>query len=350
MDMQYFSVKLIEWYDEHRRDLPWRNTTDPYKIWLSEIILQQTRVNQGLPYYLRFTETFPDVFALASATEQQVLRLWQGLGYYTRARNLHKCYVVADFEGNFPVRYDDLLTLPGIGEYTAAAIASFCAKEKVAVLDGNVFRVLSRLFGETTPINSPEGKKTFSALANKLLSEISPDKHNQAMMEFGATWCTPKLPKCDECIFNKECFAYKNKEQDALPVKIRAKKSTKRYFNYFVVKKGKTILMKKREHKDIWNGLFDFYLVETSKPVKPLTLIAKDDFLKNRSSGENATVSAEYKHVLSHQTIISTFVVVNDESGSAVREESLKYYSLKKIGDLPKPVLISRFLKDYDLL
>ena len=197
MDKRYFSEKIVEWYHENKRNLPWRKTQEPYKIWLSEVILQQTRVVQGLPYYERFVSAYPTVTALAKAPEQEVMRLWQGLGYYTRARNLHKCAktIVSAFRGKFPTSFEELKRLPGVGDYTAAAIASIAYKEPVAVVDGNVFRVLSRLFGIDTPINTPVGKKLFSQIANDLILREHPDIHNQAMMEFGATFCTPKNPK-----------------------------------------------------------------------------------------------------------------------------------------------------------
>lgn len=353
MDRRYFSEKVAEWYDEHKRDLPWRSTRDPYKIWLSEIILQQTRVIQGLPYYLRFIEKYPDVFSLASASEQDILRLWQGLGYYTRARNLHKCakHVVSHLNGVFPDKYADLIALPGIGEYTAAAIASFSSKECVAVVDGNVFRVLSRIFGMATPINSSEGKKIFNEAANQLISRENPDLFNQGLMEFGALWCTPRQPKCETCPLKKNCIAFRDNLQEVLPVKLKTKKSRKRYFYYFVFKKGKSLLMKKRSEKDIWNGLYDFYLVEKNRTVKPNTLLQEDEFLKTIKMTSEPETSQSYKHVLSHQTIITKFIMIDGTLPLPLAEEdSLKYYSLNKIHDLPKPVLISRFLEDYNFL
>jgi A/G-specific adenine glycosylase len=353
MGYRYFSEKVVEWYMDHKRDLPWRSTKDPYKIWLSEIILQQTRVNQGLPYYLRFIERFPDVFSLASASEQEILRIWQGLGYYSRARNLHKCAkeVVSSYNGKFPIRSSELLTLPGIGEYTAAAIASFSAKEVVPVVDGNVFRVLSRVFGESIEINRPSGKKFFLTLAAKLIHQTAPDIYNQALMEFGATWCTPRLPKCDDCIFFKDCIARRKNLQHLLPVKIKSKKAKKRYFYYFVVRRGNSLLMKKRGPGDIWQGLFDFYLVEKKKAVKAEKILSEISFLKSGARSLEIETSHTYKHILSHQTIISTFTVLNEELAiSIVEDENLEYYSIKKIHDLPKPVLISRFLEDYNFL
>src|SRR5687768_10822903 len=270
MDNRYFSDKVAEWYKTNKRDLPWRETKDPYKIWLSEIILQQTRVNQGMPYYYKFIETFPTVHDLACASEQSVLRLWQGLGYYTRARNLHKCakVVASRFNGEFPNNYKDLLQLPGVGEYTAAAIASFSFNEPVAVLDGNVFRMLSRYFGIEVEINTLEGKRIFSKLANELIHKKRPDLHNQAFMEFGALHCVPKNPPCSTCAFQATCYASLHGRQTELPRKMKKKAARKRYFYYLVFRQGDTLLMQKRTAKDIWHGLFDFHLIEKNKPIK----------------------------------------------------------------------------------
>jgi A/G-specific adenine glycosylase len=353
MDKRYFSDKVVKWYESNKRELPWRETRDPYKIWLSEIILQQTRVNQGLPYYLKFVEKFPDVAALAIASQQEVLRLWQGLGYYTRARNLHKCAqeVVNTCGGVFPENFASLRKLSGIGDYTAAAIASIVFKEKVAVVDGNVFRVLSRIFGIEKAINSPEGKKVFTLLANELINNNRPDLHNQAMMEFGALYCTPKNPECSVCVFGPTCVAARNNMQHLLPVKVKPKASRKRYFYYFVIQKGKTLLMKKREEKDIWQGLFDFFLVEKSKPEKIENLIAQVNAVnKVNIHNDSIEVSSSYKHILTHQIILSKFILVKKIQSGNLGKERFKFYSVKKIADLPKPVLISRFLTDYQLL
>lgn len=354
MDKRYFSDKVVKWYENNKRDLPWRHTNDPYKIWLSEIILQQTRVNQGLPYYKRFIEKFPDVNALAYASEQEVLRLWQGLGYYSRARNLHKCAreVVSDHNAVFPTSFASLKKLCGIGEYTAAAIASFSFKEPVAVVDGNVFRVLSRVFGIDKVINSPDGKKTFTDLANELISWDQPDLHNQAIMEFGALFCTPKNPQCRQCIFISDCVAARNGIQHLLPVKNKAKAPTKRYFYYFVVRKGDTLWMKKREQKDIWNGLFDFFLIEKNKPTRIEKIV--DQWNQQNETATNiddVKVSGTYKNILSHQIIVTKFILISREQlNGAFVNEPMQRYSLKKISELPKPVLINRFLNDYQLL
>lgn len=352
MDSRYFSKKVVQWYEKNRRDLPWRETKDPYRIWLSEIILQQTRVNQGLPYYLKFAETFPTIFDLAAAPEQKVLRLWQGLGYYTRARNLHTCAkeVVARYNGNFPKTFDELKTLPGIGDYTAAAVASISFGQSVAVVDGNVFRVLARIFGIETPINTPDGKRIFNKLANQLVPKMNPDVHNQAMMEFGARLCTPRNPLCEICPFQADCFAYKNSLQHVLPVKLQLKKARKRYFYYFVLQKGKSFLMKRREEKDIWHGLYDFVLVETKRPFDPVKIFAQHESLKKFSKGKLSEISGMYKHILSHQLIYSRFIQVMLPQGVVLNGSGLKFYSLKKVEELPKPVLISKFLSDYELL
>jgi A/G-specific adenine glycosylase len=351
MDKRYFSDKIVKWYENNRRTLPWRDSRDPYKIWLSEIILQQTRVSQGLPYYLKFIETYPNVTALASAPEQEVLRIWQGLGYYTRARNLHKCAkaIVAEHRGEFPRSYEALLTLPGIGEYTAAAIASIAFKQPVAVVDGNVFRVLSRIFGIDTPINSPDGKRIFTEKANALISAAHPDQHNQAVMEFGALFCTPKNPQCEHCVFQKSCFAFTGKLQDQLPVKMKLKASRKRYFYYIVIEHKEALLMKKREQRDIWLGLFDFHLVEKTKPVKAEKILQEEHVKEMVGKGE-VTVSKSYKHILTHQTIFSRFIIVKSERKFNPDKKSHSFYSLQEITRLPKPVLVSRFLSDHYVL
>jgi A/G-specific adenine glycosylase len=343
-----FSKKLLSWYTENKRSLPWRDTKDPYKIWLSEIILQQTRVAQGLPYYLKFVEHFPTVFSLAKAKEQDVLRLWQGLGYYSRARNLHHCAkeVVEKFQGRFPDNFQDLQKLRGIGSYTAAAIASISFHEPVAVVDGNVFRVLSRVFGIDKDISDPKTKNFFFDLGNELISREHPDEFNQAIMEFGATHCLPKNPLCGECVFKKQCVANARDLQSVLPVKSKRQKVRKRYFYYFVIRKGNSILMRKREEKDIWQGLFDFYLAETTKPKNiDNVLIENGVFQKSE-----VIVSKPYKHILSHQHLLARFISGNSSMISSTKLKDYKYYSLNEIRKLPKPALILQYLKDEGIL
>ena len=352
MDKRYFPDKIVKWYLTNKRNLPWRESADPYKIWLSEIILQQTRVIQGLPYYERFVEKYPTVTALASASEQEVLRLWQGLGYYTRARNLHKCakVVVEKYQRKFPDEYNLLLTLPGIGEYTAAAIASIAFREPVAVVDGNVFRVLSRVFGIDTPINSPEGKKIFASLAAELVDKTRPDLYNQAVMEFGALFCTPANPQCDTCIFQKNCFAFDRKMQSQLPVKLKAKKSRKRYFYYVVMEHEKSLLMKKRDQKDIWLGLFDFHLIEKKRPVKTEKILEEVPLKSIIKKAGSVRISKNYKHILTHQTIFSRFIIIKNGKRPTSLAQNHAFYSMKQIAKLPKPVLVSRFLSDHYVL
>jgi A/G-specific adenine glycosylase len=352
MGKRYFSDKIVKWYLENRRPLPWRDTLDPYHIWLSEVILQQTRVAQGLPYYQRFIETFPTVKHLADAEEQKVLRLWQGLGYYSRARNLHKCarVISADYGGKFPRTSRELQALPGIGSYTAAAIASFCFGEPVAVVDGNVYRILSRIFGLHQPINSTMGKTAFAELANELITPKQPAHHNQAVMEFGATFCTPLKPRCDECPFQSSCVAYNQNLISQLPVKTPAKKARRRYFFYVVLEKQGSFLMRKRAAKDIWQGLFDFLLIEKNRPVKIEKLLAEDTCKKWVNKAMDAQVSKSYKHILSHQTIHCRFIHVKVDRSFTLVEEGLSFYSRREIAELPKPVLISRFLEEREAL
>jgi len=348
-----FSNKIIEWYKEHKRDLPWRHTRDPYKIWLSEIILQQTRIAQGLPYYLRFIEAFPDVVALANAREDVILRLWQGLGYYSRARNLHACAkkIRDEHAGKFPTTYHQLLKLPGIGNYTAAAIASIAFSEPVAVVDGNVFRVLARVFGIDADISSNEGKVFFFKKANELIDRKQPELFNQAVMEFGALHCTPQKPKCEECVFNRTCVANRQSLQSMLPVKIRKTSIRKRHFTYIIAEYRGKLLMRKRGAGDIWNGLYDFLLVENKKAIKAESVLKEIALLKDQKLHG---VSVLFKHVLSHQHLLTRFVWIKvdktAEVKSLMKQHALNFYSKEEISHLPKPVLITRYLHQTNYL
>jgi A/G-specific adenine glycosylase len=349
MDKRLFSKKIIDWYEQNKRNLPWRTTKDPYKIWLSEIILQQTRIAQGLPYYQTFVKNFPDVKSLAAAKPDKVLRLWQGLGYYSRARNLHACakQVVKNLNGKFPSSFEELKKLPGIGDYTAAAIASISFREPVAVVDGNVFRVLARVFGIDKDIASTEGKKYFFKIANELIPTDTPDIFNQAVMEFGALHCTPQNPKCETCPFEKSCFANTKEMQKLLPVKTPKQKVRKRYFNYLVIEHDGKLLMRKRIAGDIWNGLYDFHLVETKKSITSSKILNQDSVLEKLVIKD---VSILYKHILSHQHLITRFIMCAVETQkplqSLLKEGSLKFYSKSQVEKLPKPILVNRFLKD----
>jgi len=353
MSTNNFSKKIIDWYEENKRSLPWRLTRDPYKVWLSEIILQQTRIAQGLPYYLNFEKNFPDVKSLARAPQDKVLRLWQGLGYYSRARNLHACAkkIVTDYNGQFPTSYKELIKLPGIGSYTAAAIASFSFQESVAVVDGNVFRVLARVFGIDKDIASSEGKKYFFEKANELIYHDQPDAFNQAVMEFGALHCTPQNPKCESCPFINSCIANQRNLQKLLPVKSPKQKVKKRYFTYLVINYEEKVLMRKRKPGDIWNGLYDFYLIESRMHQRLESLIESRKELANIIVDE---VSSNYKHILSHQQLNTRFVLCSAKTEKVIqtllKNGDLKFYSKKQIEKLPKPILINRFLKESGVL
>ena len=305
--MDFFNAAIHSWYSLFKRDLPWRNTRDPYFIWLSEIILQQTRINQGLSYYIRFSEEFPTISHLATASEDQILKLWQGLGYYSRARNLHFTakYIFENRQGIFPNDYHSIRSLKGIGDYTAAAIASISFNLEFPVVDGNVFRVLSRFFGISEPIDTSTGKKAFYYLAKEIIKGTDPGMHNQALMEFGALQCIPVNPDCQQCPLNERCFAFSTNRISELPVKQNKNKHRDRYFNYLVIIGKNRIWMRKRVEKDIWKNLFEFPLVETNEETEIETLIVKDDFRNivqlNQLVIEN--VSNWKIHILSHQRI-----------------------------------------------
>lgn len=334
---------IIAWYSTNKRSLPWRDTNNPYKIWLSEIILQQTKVDQGLPYYYHFIETFPTVFDLANAKEEDVLKLWQGLGYYSRARNLHySAKVIANtYHGNFPSSYKEILSLKGIGEYTAAAIASFAYNQPHAVVDGNVYRVLSRIFDIETPIDSSEGKRIFQKLADDVLIKDKPALHNQAIMEFGAMQCTPTQPNCNECIVHSFCFAYKNNTIAQRPVKAKKTKVTVRYFYYFIFLRDNTLFIKKRESNDIWKGLYDFPLYESATPIETNELLAQFTL-----SPSNLIHSYSTKHILSHQRINATFFVLNNYPKQNIVNEDCILITLENLHLYPIPRIIDRYLKE----
>ena len=341
-----FTNLLIEWYLQKKRDLPWRNTTNPYPIWLSEIILQQTRVAQGMPYFYAFLESFPTIKELAIADEQQVLKLWQGLGYYSRARNLHQTaqYIANELDGVFPNSYAGLIQLKGIGEYTAAAIASFAYNEPVPVVDGNVFRVVSRYFGIESDISTGKTKKEFTALAAELLSKEQPALFNQAIMEFGAMHCTPKNPDCENCIFNSSCVALQKGLVGQLPFKSKKIKIRKRYFNYIVLqdKKGNTKIQQ-RTDKGIWHNLYEFPLFETTQEEGFETIAP---LIKNDTDFGDSVVSIQEAnpisliHKLSHQHLYIKFwkVTVNNTLTDGVNPEQLRTF--------PFPIVIHNFIEE----
>lgn len=336
-----FANSLTSWYLTYKRDLPWRATENPYFIWLSEIMLQQTRVAQGLPYFLAFVEAFPTVFDLASANEQKVLRLWQGLGYYSRARNLHKTaqFVAFELGGEFPSNYKQLLALKGVGDYTAAAIASFAFGEAVPVVDGNVFRVLSRCFGIATDIGTASAKKEFAALAYELMPKDQPALFNQAIMEFGALQCVPKNPDCSICPLHSRCYALQKGKIGLLPVKAPKAKAKNRFFNYLVVADddGNTVIQK-RTGKGIWQNLYEFPLIETVSEAVLSDISPKLDFV-NEISDVYELSQKSAVHKLSHQHLHIKFWKVNIkgrvENGVAHRE----------LSQFPFPIVLFNFIE-----
>jgi A/G-specific adenine glycosylase len=353
----FFGNTLIKWYQQHKRNLPWRETSDAYAIWLSEIILQQTRVAQGLPYYLKLIEAYPTVQDLAAAPEDEVLRFWQGLGYYSRARNMHFTakQIVSDYGGRFPESYQELLKLKGVGSYTAAAIASFAFREKVAVLDGNVFRVLSRVFGISEDIALPATKKIFQQLADKLICEQEPDIFNQAIMEFGAIQCTPVMPDCMFCPLQTTCFAFNHGLIQELPVKSKAKAARARYFHYLVFKWQGLYYMRKRLKGDIWQSLYDFYLHEAfDENLTTESLLYEIEKSGISLNIEDITIpTKEYKHVLSHQRISAKFYLIKLKdplTKSFLKEGRLTAFDRLEIENLPKPILINNYLKNEKIL
>ncbi|TSE10090.1 A/G-specific adenine glycosylase [Aquimarina algiphila] len=346
-----FSKKLISWYLQNKRSMPWRETKNPYHIWLSEIILQQTRVAQGLPYYMSFTTTFPTVFDLANASEEEVLKLWQGLGYYSRARNLHATakYVANDLKGIFPATYKDLLQLKGVGDYTASAIASICYNEAVPVVDGNVYRVLSRYFGIDTPINSTKGISEFKKLAITLMDHDEPAEYNQAIMEFGALQCKPKSPYCIVCPLQDSCEALKKGNVPSLPVKLKKLKVKKRYFNYLVFSSSdQETILQQRVGNGIWKGLYEFPLIE-GEVVGVDEIVLNDIFQKIVNTKEYEIIPYKEElivHKLSHQHLYTKFYIVklNDSLNGS---EDQKKVNFKDIHSYPVPILLSNFIEAF---
>lgn len=345
--MNTFTELLIKWYGENKRDLPWRDTRDPYLIWISEIILQQTRVNQGYEYFLRFVKRFPDISHLANASEDEVMKYWQGLGYYSRARNLHAA--AKSMRGIFPSTYNEVRQLKGVGPYTAAAICSIAYDMPCAVIDGNVYRVLSRYFGVKMPIDSAKGKKFVSTLADEMLDKSRPALYNQAIMDFGALQCTPKTPLCISCPLAEGCFALRNKMINQLPVKERKVQIKSRYFNYIYVRAGSYTYLHKRIEEDIWRNLYEFPLIETDMSTTVEEFAMSSQLKLLLSDGEYFEIRPLWlnvKHVLSHRVIYANFyeLILLEESASfskylRVRTEDLENYAV--------PRLIQAFLEKY---
>lgn len=340
---------LTRWYDSNRRELPWRDTSDAYVIWVSEVILQQTRVEQGYDYFSRFVEKFPTVKSLANADESEVLKLWQGLGYYSRARNMHATarIIDAEFGGVFPSKYRDVLALKGIGEYTAAAIVSFAYNQPYAVVDGNVYRVLSRLFAIDTPINTVKGKKEFAELAQALLDDENPGLHNQAIMEFGALQCVPSSPNCLECPLSSLCMSHAKGEEKMYPVKEKKQSVRDRYLYYFDIRCNEDMFLKKRVEKDIWQNLYELPMIEKEKSCKFEELQTEEKFQCLFASAKNIRIRhiLEVKHVLSHQRIYASFYLVEVDdislNGSFLRVKKIN------VDDYPVSRLVHKYLEQY---
>ncbi len=344
-----FSNKLINWYLQNKRNLPWRENQNPYHVWLSEIMLQQTRVDQGLPYFLKYIETFPSIFDLANADENEVLKLWQGLGYYSRARNLlfTAKHIVINLNGQFPASYQELLKLKGVGNYTAAAIASICFNEPKAVVDGNVYRVLARYFEIYTPINSSKGIKLFHELAQELISIKNPGDYNQAIMELGATVCKPQNPDCENCVLNDACLALKNKQQKLLPVKENKLKIRKNHLNYLVViaSDSKT-MVEKRNGKGIWQHLYQFPVIESDHEIQEQELISNplfklmfDKFDINIQLYNDIPI----QHKLTHRHLSVKFWIIKTAKSPKFNT------NWKEVTAFPVPILIANFLKQFKI-
>lgn len=319
--MANFSEILVKWYEDHKRELPWRGTRNPYLIWVSEVILQQTRVAQGEDYYRRFVSRFPDVFALAAADEDEVMKHWQGLGYYSRARHLHEAARTMAAAGGFPETYEGVRALKGVGEYTAAAICSMAYNLPYAVVDGNVYRVLARWLGIDTPIDSTEGKKVFAATAAELMDSRRPGLHNQAVMEFGALQCVPASPDCSACPLADSCAALERGLVDSLPVKQHRTKVSHRYLNYIYVRAGEYTFINKRTGNDIWRGLYELPLIETDREWTEEELYASQEFREMLAGEEEPAVRLVQKgvrHVLTHRVIHANFyeVILPENSGA----------------------------------
>lgn len=344
--MSNFSQNLLSWFQKNKRSLPWRADKNPYFIWLSEIILQQTRVEQGLPYFEKFRSAYPNVEALANADIDDILKLWQGLGYYSRARNLHSAakMIRDEFDANFPDSYDDIISLKGVGDYTAAAIASIAFDEAVPVVDGNVFRLTTRYFGIEEDIQKSSTRKLVKEVLQEEIDDKQPGDFNQAMMEYGSLICKPRQPNCEDCVIRSGCYALAKNKVDQLPIKNKKQRIRKRFFNYLVLDYRGQTLLNKRNNKDIWQGLYEFPQIESDH------LLSEAELLDRNTEVEKLTGLSEYellesqdmpKHVLSHQHIHSRFFVLSGSSDSSVSA----LVSKSDLEEYPVSRMIDKFLE-----
>lgn len=334
-----FSTILLNWYDANKRDFPWRNTGNPYVIWVTEVVFQQTRIEQGLPFFVRFIEAFPTVNDLAMAKEEQVLKLWQGLGYYSRARNLHFSakHIVDNLDGNFPKTYKDLLTLKGVGPYIAAEVASVCFGEVIAAVDGNVQRVISRYFGVKEAVNQPKGEKQIKAFANEYIPHNRPGDYNQALMDFGSTMCTPRNPNCTECIFSEDCLANRKGIQTTLPVKVKKVKVRKRYFDFLLLFKNGKLAMQKRKAGDVWQGLYQPLMTESSTKTENIENIYGTGYLLSKSI-----------RVLSHQKLFLNFWVLDELTMNEF--SNVEWIKTTELNELPVPKSIEQLFSSNEFM
>ncbi len=349
----FFRQQLLRWKINHPRPLPWKEDKNPYYIWLSEIILQQTRVEQGLPYFLKFKTTFPRIQDLAKASEDEVFKMWQGLGYYTRARNLHATakLISSKWNGQFPNTYEDILALPGVGPYTAAAIASFAYQLPKVVVDGNVIRVISRFYGIDLPVDKAEGKNQIQVLAEQTLDKEQPDVFNQAIMDFGALHCKPKNPLCTSCFHQKECIAFQNGNPTNYPVKSRRLKKKTRFFNYLVIRYKDQVGLQKRTKKDIWQNLYEFPVIESTKPLDATTIKENPFWINHLVSNQAELIACSkgYKQTLSHQNIIAHFFEIEIKKPFDENNTPFFVVEQKKLPKFAIPKIIDCFLKDKSL-
>ena len=342
-----FARAILNWYMVNKRDLPWRNTNDPYSVWLSEIILQQTRITQGLPYYLKFINKYPTINSLARANENDILILWQGLGYYSRARNLLKTakFIVDECNGKFPSTYTELIKLKGIGEYTASAISSICFNERRAVLDGNVYRVISRFYGIDVPVNNHFGKKFYMDYAQKLAPKKSCGDYNQGIMDFGSLICKPKSPLCHKCILGKDCIASKMKNINYFPVKLKKNAPKITHFNYLVLLDSDHMIWMNKIKNGIWKNLFQFPMIESKKELNK-TQVLSNEIFKSIAPISNSDIilfnSSPIIHKLSHKTIYAKFWILPVEHSNS---NSIKFSDVNKY---PVPRLIEKFLDKFN--
>jgi len=338
--------EIINWYEINFRPLPWRATNDPYKIWLSEIILQQTQVVQGISYYEKFISKYPTIFHLADANEEEILKLWQGLGYYSRARNLLKTAktIKNDFNGSFPTDYNQIIKLSGIGQYTASAIASFAFNQAYPVLDGNVFRFISRLYGIDAPIDVAKNRTLFLDILNLMIEGQNPAIFNNAIMEMGAIICKPQNPKCEICAVRLQCIAFKTEKISAYPVKTKIKSIKNRYFNYLLIKKNNLFLMEKRTEKDIWQNLFQLPLIESTENIDKNTL--KNMFAKLLKSEQFNLIehNETYKHQLTHQQIHAKIWIIEITAKNIFETANMQWVDKETYKKLPIPSLIEKIL------